>query len=227
MPRPLVENRRELIIEAARQLALEKGWQATTVSDIAARAGIGKGAVYLEFPDKPAVLDAVLVRSTRDLTAQVRDRVANSTELVDLAAVYRFGIEALLSDQLMTALYSGDEAVLGAHVRDVADGRYDERSRWLDDYTRRLQAAGVIDPDIAPGDIVRLLSVFTIGLVNAAGTIGPLSAAHLSSLIALFGDVLGRGLASHGPVDATGARDAQLALLDRLDEQLRRLDSHT
>lgn len=60
MPRPLIPDRRARLVAAARELALDKGWTTTTVSDIAARAGIGKGAVYLEFPDKAAILAAVL-----------------------------------------------------------------------------------------------------------------------------------------------------------------------
>ncbi|MGW9478946.1 TetR/AcrR family transcriptional regulator [Saccharomonospora azurea] len=220
MPRPRVPDRRGRILSAARDLMLEKGWPATTVADIAAHAGIGKGAVYLEFPDKAAILAAVLNRSMRQLTADVHRRVREARELVDLSAVYRFGVEALLDEPVMRALYLGDTAVLGEHVGQVVDRRYVERAGWLTDYVRRLQDAGVLDPAV-PGDvIVRVLSVFTLGLVHAPGVLGASDPEELTEAVRLFADLVGRGLATESRPDAEEARAAQVELLDRLDHQL-------
>ncbi|MFC7876490.1 TetR/AcrR family transcriptional regulator [Isoptericola sp. NPDC057391] len=222
MPRPLVPDRRARILDAARDLILENGWPRTTVADVAARAGIGKGAVYLELPDKAAILDAVLRRSTRDLTAEVRRRVVEATGPLDLPAVYRFGTEALLGDPLMRALYAGDVSLLGDHVRQVADGgdRYAERFGWLADYVARLQDAGVVDPAMPTETVVRVLGVFSVGLVHAPGTIGAMTDDALRDAVALFADLVGRGLAADRPVDPEAGRAAQLGLLARLDHQL-------
>lgn len=227
MPRPLVPDRRARILDAARALILERGWPRTTVADVATRAGIGKGAVYLELPDKAAILDAVLRRSTRDLSAEVRRRVVETDGLVDLPAVYRCGMEALLGDPLMRALWVGDEALLGDHVRDVAggSGRYAERFGWLTEYVGRLQDAGVVDPSVPTATVVRVLGVFSVGLVHAPATIGATSDDALRDAVALFADLVGRGLAPDGPgtdraVDPDAARAAQLGLLARLDRQL-------
>ncbi|SKC53454.1 TetR/AcrR family transcriptional regulator [Krasilnikoviella flava] len=222
MPRPLVPDRRARILDAARSLILERGWPRTTVADVAARAGIGKGAVYLELPDKAAILDAVLRRSTRDLTAAVHRRVVEAAGLVDLPAVYRFGMDALLADPLMRALTVGDETLLGDHVRDVAagEGRYAARLAWLAEYVARLQDAGVVDPSVPTEAVVRVLGVFSVGLVHAPGTIGTTSDDELRDAVALFADLVGRGLAADRPADPEAARRAQLGLLARLDHQL-------
>ena len=71
MPRPLVANRRERILDAAEQLVLATGFDSVSVAAIAARAGIGKGAVYLEFANKRDVLDALLLRGTERLQSRV------------------------------------------------------------------------------------------------------------------------------------------------------------
>lgn len=224
MPRPRIPERRERLLAAARELALDNGWPATTVADIAARAGIGKGAVYLEFPDKAAILAAVLNRSMRGLTADVHRRVLDATDVVDLPAVYRFGVEALLGDPLMRALYLGDEAVLGDHVRSVTDDRYQQRFDWLIEYIAALQDARVIDPGVATEPLVRMLSVFTVGLLHAPGTLGAATDDQLRETVGLFADLVGRGLATASPRDPAAARRAQLALLDNLDAQLDRLE---
>lgn len=58
MPRP--NRSREKVLEAAAVLAAEHGVTATTVDEIAERAGVAKGSVYYSFPSKDAVFEAVL-----------------------------------------------------------------------------------------------------------------------------------------------------------------------
>ena len=52
MPRPLVPDRRARILDAAERTVLAEGFDAMNVAAIARAAGIGKGAVYLEFAAK-------------------------------------------------------------------------------------------------------------------------------------------------------------------------------
>lgn len=54
------EQRRNDIVEAARQLYEERGLSRTSVKDIAERAGITRSLFYHYFPDKQAVTSAVL-----------------------------------------------------------------------------------------------------------------------------------------------------------------------
>ncbi|MFD0559995.1 TetR family transcriptional regulator [Stackebrandtia endophytica] len=227
MPRPLVPDRRGRILTAARDLTLEHGWPHTTIAQIAQRAGIGKGAVYREFDDKTAILAAVLNRSMRDLTTQVHQRVLDAAEVIDLPTVYRFGVEALLSDPLMRALYLGDDTVLGDHVHGVTDQRYPARFGWLTDYIGRLQAAGVVDAAVSTETIARLLSVFTIGLINSPGILDSADPQVLLDTVGLFADLVGKGLATEQDIDVTAARQAQLALLEQLSTQLDLLEETT
>jgi AcrR family transcriptional regulator len=53
-------ERRELVLAAARKLFLRRGYDGTTVVEIARRAGFSKRTVYLDFPSKHEVFGAVL-----------------------------------------------------------------------------------------------------------------------------------------------------------------------
>jgi AcrR family transcriptional regulator len=55
--------RRAAILEAALDEFCEKGFAATRVEDVAARAGVAKGTIYLNFKDKQALFEE-LIRST-------------------------------------------------------------------------------------------------------------------------------------------------------------------
>lgn len=47
------------IIEAAKELFLDQGYGATSVRQIAARAGVSERTVYVAFDDKPSLLNAI------------------------------------------------------------------------------------------------------------------------------------------------------------------------
>lgn len=57
------EARPDEVLDAAIQLFSEKGYASTTVEEIARRAGLSKGAVYLYFPSKKALLEGLVNRA--------------------------------------------------------------------------------------------------------------------------------------------------------------------
>ena len=52
--------RRETILEAARGVFAEKGILASTIDEIAARAEVAKGTIYLHFKSKEEMFSALL-----------------------------------------------------------------------------------------------------------------------------------------------------------------------
>jgi len=220
VPRPRIPDRGRRIVAAARDLALVQGWSATTVAGIAERAGVGKGAVYLEFPDKAAILDAALTDAMRGLTAAVHRRCREHEGLLDLPAVYRIGIEELLAEPLLRAVHLGDADVLGEHVRGVDPARYRTRMDWLGDYIDALQGAGVLRADVDRQVLGRMLGTFALGLLSAPAVLGDLDDRRLRESVALFADLVGRGLEAEGETDPVAARAAQQTLLDQLTAQL-------
>lgn len=57
------EARPDEVLDAALDLFMEKGFAATRVEDIAKRAGLSKGAVYLYFSSKEAILEGLVHRA--------------------------------------------------------------------------------------------------------------------------------------------------------------------
>lgn len=53
----------EKILDALQQLLEEKSIQCISVSEIASKAGIGKGSIYYYYPSKDAIVDALIKRS--------------------------------------------------------------------------------------------------------------------------------------------------------------------
>lgn len=63
---------KRVILEAARTRFLHYGFRKTTIDEIAADAGVGKGTVYLYFGGKEDILTTLAVDVKRNITAQMR-----------------------------------------------------------------------------------------------------------------------------------------------------------
>jgi len=64
------EKRPDEVLDAARALFLQSGYANTSVDAIARKAGISKGAVYLYFPTKQSILEGLVDRAVKPISAQ-------------------------------------------------------------------------------------------------------------------------------------------------------------
>ncbi|RRD45262.1 TetR/AcrR family transcriptional regulator [Tessaracoccus sp. OH4464_COT-324] len=84
-------ERREQLISVSRELFAAKGFQGTSVEEIAARAGVSKPVVYEHFGGKEGAYAVVVDRETRRLHDAIRSALttegARSRELLELGAM--------------------------------------------------------------------------------------------------------------------------------------------
>ncbi|MEL6279495.1 MAG: TetR/AcrR family transcriptional regulator [Pseudomonadota bacterium] len=91
--RPRKETRREEIIDAALAEFSENGFDRTRIEDVAKRAGVAKGTVYLYHTDKAALFEAVIrarILPTADAIDGMIDSFPGSTEQLIRAAFKLF-----------------------------------------------------------------------------------------------------------------------------------------
>ncbi|GGE32580.1 hypothetical protein GCM10011360_20530 [Primorskyibacter flagellatus] len=69
------EARPDEVLDAALTLFAGQGFAATTVDQIAGQAGVSKGAVYLYFPSKAAILEGLVQRTIAPIAADTFDRM--------------------------------------------------------------------------------------------------------------------------------------------------------
>ena len=81
------EARPQELLDAALELFVERGFKATRCEDVAARAGVSKGTLYLYYPSKDELLKAVV---RENLGALIR-------EGADLAGGFEGGTQELLA----------------------------------------------------------------------------------------------------------------------------------
>jgi TetR/AcrR family fatty acid metabolism transcriptional regulator len=90
MPRPRSDDKRRRILEAATRVFARKGYFAARVSDVARRAGIADGTIYLYFRNKEDILvslfDEVMSEHVRRGRAELRRLQGVEAKLMAIAA---------------------------------------------------------------------------------------------------------------------------------------------
>ena len=123
-------EKRARILEAGRALFREKGYEATSINDIAARAGVAAGAFYLSFRSKRQLL-VVLMNELTERLAALDLRPAASRDMQSalrefVAALFRtdleyYGVvrawqEASLADRELRAMHAEIESWTHARI---------------------------------------------------------------------------------------------------------------
>jgi AcrR family transcriptional regulator len=78
-PRRRSEKSRVAIVDATRELLLERGFDGLSIEAVAARAGVGKQTIYRWWPSRPALVADVLLEDAHEILLPVR----HSGDLVD------------------------------------------------------------------------------------------------------------------------------------------------
>ena len=121
--KPPNQRRRE-ILDAATKLFAKRGYDVTTVQGIASQAGVAAGTVYLYFPSKEAILDALredfeagLLGRVADIATAVLAEEDASGEIVS----YQEVVERLIDGMVAYSVDNrGACEVLARHVGRVA-----------------------------------------------------------------------------------------------------------
>lgn len=137
--------RREQILQAAERLLEHYGPQKTTVADVAREAGIGVGSVYLEFPSKEAIIEALSRARHEAVLGAMRNVVqrADSSWSERLSTMMQTRLDAYLA-----------EASGGAHARDLfhcANPAVKNAALWFHQEEQAL-VTELLDAGVAAGE---------------------------------------------------------------------------
>lgn len=84
------QQTRQKVLQAARDMFIERGYEGATIRDIARAAGMSTGAVFASFTDKPELFDAILSEDFAALLDPMKDAASTAPSARD-ALVAMFG----------------------------------------------------------------------------------------------------------------------------------------
>src|SRR5262245_34241916 len=112
---PNPSQKRQDIIDASAELFARRGFDGTSVRDIAAAAHVSTGTIYAHFRDKDALLDASVAERLGLIVREIRTAAASLSPADGLAMCLRILFQRLSQDGLLARLLTF-EAGLSARV---------------------------------------------------------------------------------------------------------------
>ena len=163
-PRGRPGHDREAVLRQAIALFNERGYDATSVSDLAAALGVTKSAVYHHFPSKESLLAAALDEALEGLTAAV-DGAAETTS--DGSAYDRLRASVAGAVRILIAHLPAVTLLLRVRGNTEVEQSALKRRRQIDarlaEIVRRAAADGDLRTDLDP----ELVSRLVFGMVNS------------------------------------------------------------
>jgi AcrR family transcriptional regulator len=104
----------ERILAATERVMARHGMSRFSMADVAAQAGLSRGALYLHFSDRQALVDAVLVRGAGRFVASSERSINKRRTLAAQVAEAAVFIRGHLGDQALTLRLPADEETVFA-----------------------------------------------------------------------------------------------------------------
>src|SRR5689334_21338653 len=100
------QEREDLILQAAEEVLLERGYHEMVMDEIASRVGIAKGTLYLHFSRKEDLVYAIIERQMQTLTRTVEQINARSGSAQERLTLIGEAIYGDMSGKRMQLLYA-------------------------------------------------------------------------------------------------------------------------
>lgn len=187
-PTPRDPGRRRRVLDVARQHFSRAGFRATRLDEIALEAGCAKGALYLEFESKEALLAEVAKEVLAAVEARFLAEVLSVPgPLARLRATLRFTFREMEREPLFERLAEEDPTfsmlrglVDAPDQQTKADGQVAMLRAWVEEGV----AAGEIRPDLDREALpYALASLRAIHLSGERSTVGRIDRARLMDTI--------------------------------------------
>lgn len=181
---------RERILRCAASLFRQRGYNGTSMQDLAEAVGITKSSLYHHFPSKQALLSEILSNTVDRVTPAVREIAGSdrpASERLRLAVV-RHVVE-LIRDRDNVACFIEEGRFLAPELMSAYVAKRDRYER----YFRQIVADGIATGEFRTAD-VRLASLAILGMCNwvarwyrSDGDLAPDEIAEHFADMAIFG----------------------------------------
>lgn len=168
-------KRADRILDTARELLLSWGYRRVTIDELARRAGVGKGTIYLHWRSREEVFHAVSAREAAAMADAIVDAVRNDPAEVALHRYLRRLFVESMNRPVLRALYTRDADTLGTLLAAVHHQRLEESKLGVNrDYLGVLAAEGMLRPDLHLKDLDYTLPTIVFGFFAAEPFLPPI-----------------------------------------------------
>ena len=161
-------ERADRILDTARELLLSWGYRRVTIDELARRAGVGKGTVYLHWRSREEVFHAVSAREAAAMADAIVQAVRDDPAEVALHRYLRRLFVEAMNRPVLRALYTRDADTLDTFLASTHHHHLEESKLGVNrDYLGVLTAEGMLRPGLRLNDLDYTLPTIVFGFFAA------------------------------------------------------------
>jgi AcrR family transcriptional regulator len=167
-------DRADRILDTARELLLSWGYRRVTIDELARRAGVGKGTVYLHWRSREEVFHAVSAREAAAMADALVQAVRDDPAEVALHRYLRRLFVEAMNRPVLRALYTRDADTLDTFLAAPHHHHLEESKLGVNrDYLGVLAAEGMLRPGLRLNDLDYTLPTIVFGFFAAEPFLPP------------------------------------------------------
>jgi len=167
-------ERADRILDTARELLLSWGYRRVTIDELARRAGVGKGTIYLHWRSREEVFHAVSAREAAAMADAIVQAVRDDPAEVALHRYLRRLFVEAMNRPVLRALYTRDADTLDTFLASHHHHHLEESKLGVNrDYLGVLAAEGMLRPGLRLNDLDYTLPTIVFGFFAAEPFLPP------------------------------------------------------
>lgn len=162
------ESGYEELLDAAARLVVEDGFDAVSISRIAAEARVSEDQVLAHFGSLEDLLVSMLNREFTSLWTVVIDDIERDPRGGLLSHIYRYVITGVYERPLVRALFLADRDGLNTIMRSTHGFTYVPEIGTRADFIDRMKDAGMVRPEVDSQSLSAVMSAVSAGAALTA-----------------------------------------------------------
>jgi AcrR family transcriptional regulator len=202
-------ERADQILDTARDLLLLWGYRRVTIDELARRAGVGKGTIYLHWRSREDVFHAVSTREAAAMADAMVQAIRDDPAEVALHRYLRRLFVEAMNRPVLRALYTRDADTLDTFLASANHQHLEESKLGVNrDYLGVLAAEAMLRPDLQLNDLDYTLPTIVFGFFAAEPFLPPAVGLSLEQKADQLGDTVRRAFE---PADAPSSEAVKRA----------------
>jgi AcrR family transcriptional regulator len=200
------DERQQQILDSAAAVIIQLGYDKTTMSDIAAEAGVSRRTIYLYFKGKEELFEELLYREYMQYARTWLEQIEADPRGGTFGGFYRATFHAVNSRPLVAAMLRRDPRVVGNYLR-KRDNLFSQMLSRVNTiaFFQALQAAGAIRQDIDAAVIEHIVEMLSYGQLTIGDFKPPDQFPPYEAVMDALADIMDRALRPEDGAPGTGA----------------------
>jgi AcrR family transcriptional regulator len=159
-------ERANRILDAAAELIQRWGYRKTTMDDIAKRAGVAKGVLYLHWKTREQLFEMLLFRERLLVADDLMQRLANDPEGGTLHGIMKHTFLVTMSRPLIRGIFLQDTELLGSLLElEAMQEAVHQKMEAFITYVSVLRRYRLIRTDLSDQTLASALTAITVGFM--------------------------------------------------------------